>query len=333
MGKVSILKSDIKPDMKPVFRADEIRKVVEKSIKSTWLKQVHTSDKVFIKVNICIDRPTRGATVTPEVIGSLVEILRDRASEVVVGESDASSTSGDLAFQTSGIGKAVDDAGGKWINISKDETVVVNDRKLQALNGKKFSKTMMDADIVVSNALVKTHEITEITSTIKNMFGSLPYKKKLLFHPKLDQVMNDLVYVYQPVALVDGLVAMEGNGPAQGDLVDYGVMLSGDNCVETDATVATIMGFDPEQIRHIRLGHTRGIGDIFNIEYPDMKPEQVYRKFRPAGKDIVLVSELALLRYWPTRALFFQTPIFELLRWMANVYRDRTRKKKGLAFE
>jgi uncharacterized protein (DUF362 family) len=315
-------------------------KNLENSIKNSlesvkWKDKIKRGDIVFIKVNICIDRPVKAANVNPEVIGSFVSILKNRAGRVIVGESDASSTWADIGFKISGIDKAVEKNGGEWINISKDETEIVRDEKLLALNGKKFSKTILNSDVICSCSPMKTHEITDITCTIKNLFGTLPYKKKILFHPILDKVLSDLVYIYKPkLTLVDGLTPMEGNGPAQGDVVKgLSLIIAGENCVSTDATAAKIMGFNPLEIGHIRLCYKRKLGEIEKIKYVKLKPVDVLRPFKRPERDIVLRSELFFLRNPITRTLFFQTPLFELFKIMANKYRDRTRRKKGLAFE
>jgi uncharacterized protein (DUF362 family) len=325
MEKVSILRY-----------GSNLKGTIKKSLESVkWREKIKRGDNVFIKVNICIDRPVRGANVKPEVIGTFVSILKNRASKVIVGESDASSTSGDLAFKISGIKKAVEQNGGECINISKDKTEKINDRKLMALSGKNFSKTILNSDVVCSNALIKTHEITGITCTIKNLFGCLPYKKKILFHPWLDQVLADLVYVFKPqLTLVDGLTPMEGSGPAQGEIInDLSLIISGENCVSTDASVARIMEFNPLEIRHIKNCYNRKLGEVDKINYINLKPENVSRPFKRPQSDIVLKSENLLLSNPLTRNVFFKTPLFDILRFMANKYRDNARKKKGLAFE
>ena len=325
MEKVSILRAE-----------GSASRSIKKSLENVkWRDKVKRGDDVFVKVNICIDRHVRGANVKPEVIGKFVSILKSRAGKVVVGESDASSTSGDLAFKASGIKEAVKRNGGECINISKDRLAVINDDKLLALNGKKLSKTMLDSDVICSNALIKTHEITQMTCTIKNLFGTLPYKRKILFHPKLSQVLSDLVYIYRPkLTLVDGLTPMEGSGPAQGDIVnDLSLIIAGENCVSTDASVARIMKFNPRRIEHINLCYKRRLGDIEKISYTDLKPKHVERPFKRPGVDLVLKTEWILLKNPVSRTVFFRTPLFDVLRIMANKYRDAARRRKGLAFE
>ncbi len=50
------------------------------------------------------------------------------------------------------------------------------------------------------------------------------------------------------LALVDGIIAGEGNGPLDPDPVSTGVILGGTNPVAVDCAAAILMGFDPEKI-------------------------------------------------------------------------------------
>lgn len=49
-------------------------------------------------------------------------------------------------------------------------------------------------------------------------------------------------------SVVDGVIAMEGNGPVAGDPVSAGVLVAGDNPVSVDAVSAKLMGFDPSRL-------------------------------------------------------------------------------------
>ncbi len=49
-------------------------------------------------------------------------------------------------------------------------------------------------------------------------------------------------------SIVDGIVAMEGNGPAGGDRREAGLVVAGGNPVAVDAVCARVMGFDPAKL-------------------------------------------------------------------------------------
>ena len=53
-------------------------------------------------------------------------------------------------------------------------------------------------------------------------------------------------------SLVDGIVAMEGNGPVAGDARSAGLIIAGDNPVAVDAVCARLMGFDENKLPLVR---------------------------------------------------------------------------------
>jgi uncharacterized protein (DUF362 family) len=59
-------------------------------------------------------------------------------------------------------------------------------------------------------------------------------------------------------AIVDGIVAMEGNGPIQGTPKSAGVLVMGSDLVAVDATCCRIMDLDPENIEYLRLSDELG---------------------------------------------------------------------------
>jgi uncharacterized protein (DUF362 family) len=54
--------------------------------------------------------------------------------------------------------------------------------------------------------------------------------------------------------IADGITAMEGNGPLQGNARQLGKIVLADDPVAADATCARLMGFDPLQVRHLSEG-------------------------------------------------------------------------------
>jgi uncharacterized protein (DUF362 family) len=129
---------------------------------------------------------------------------------------------------------------------------------------------------------MKTHKATKVTLGMKNMFGLLPDKFKAKYHAKgISKVVIDINTVIKPVfTVIDGFVAMEGNGPTDGTTVKMDLILAGKDVVATDATGARVMGFDPHEISHIRGASEKGLGNIDNIEIMGSKLEDVTRVFK-----------------------------------------------------
>jgi uncharacterized protein (DUF362 family) len=112
----------------------------------------------------------------------------------------------------------------------------------------------------------------------------LPDKFKGKFHAKgISDVVVDINSVLKPaLTVIDGFVGMEGRGPVDGTPVKMDLIIAGTDVVATDAIAARIMGFDPNQIKHIRTAAQKELGTIRDIEVVGEKLETVRHQFKPA---------------------------------------------------
>jgi uncharacterized protein (DUF362 family) len=139
---------------------------------------------------------------------------------------------------------------------------------------------VLNSDIIVSMPKMKTHHWAGVTLSLKNMFGIMPgscygWPKNLLH---LAGIENSIIDIHSSVkthlAIVDGIVGMEGDGPIMGTPVAANVVVMGKNLAAVDATCARIMGIDPWSIRHLKMAegilgpiaesHVKQVGE--NIE-------------------------------------------------------------------
>lgn len=83
--------------------------------------------------------------------------------------------------------------------------------------------------------------------------------------------------------VVDGLVAMEGDGPnlPPGKAKPLGLVITGKDGLAVDAVCATVMGFNPIKIKHLRLAYEQGLGnwDLNQIEIRGEQLESVITPF------------------------------------------------------
>jgi uncharacterized protein (DUF362 family) len=87
------------------------------------------------------------------------------------------------------------------------------------------------------------------------------------------------------LAIVDGIVGMEGNGPIQGEARAAGVVVIGDDFPAVDATCARIMGVDPQRVDHLRwAGGFLGNIEATRIEQLAEDPQRLRQEFElPPG--------------------------------------------------
>jgi uncharacterized protein (DUF362 family) len=220
--------------------------------------------RVLVKVNLCLllDCET-GATVDPRLVRFLAEWLLERRSirEIVIAESDATALNADRAFYGLGWDRILAEVPKtRYLNLSCDERVKV---KLDGLFLREIEmpRTFMEADYVISFAKLKTHTMQGISGVMKNQFGALPEKLKVVYHPHLAKVICDLIRVRPPdLCLVDGLIAHEGPGPVSGIPRLMRLIVGGTDAVATDHVCARLMGKNPRHVPHLKLAAEHNLG-------------------------------------------------------------------------
>jgi uncharacterized protein (DUF362 family) len=133
-------------------------------------------------------------------------------------------------------------------------------------------RSILDADVVVSMPKMKMHHWAGVTLSLKNCFGCVPgrvygWPKNALHWAGVEQSILDVAAAVQPaIAIVDGVTAMQGNGPITGTPVQVGVVVVADDPVAADVVGARLMGVDPEKVPHLmEAGRFLGQSDLERI--------------------------------------------------------------------
>jgi uncharacterized protein (DUF362 family)/NAD-dependent dihydropyrimidine dehydrogenase PreA subunit len=186
-------------------------------------------------------------------------------ASIVVGDNPGLYNYGDNeeSFRISGLMEA---SKGYYLNLGNDSRkIAFNSEFMPAVS---VSSMILDADVVISLPKFKTHGLTVITGAIKNSYGILPGAQKAKLHRSAgspERFHEAVVEVFRlrvpDLFIMDGVVGMEGNGPASPDLRDIGVVLASDNAVALDSVVATMMGCRPDKLRFLQKAKELGLGD------------------------------------------------------------------------
>lgn len=127
---------------------------------------------------------------------------------------------------------------------------------------------VLEADFIINLPKCKSHVMTGMTAACKNMFGIVPGLKKSQWHmrfpdkERFGNMLIDLMEAIPPdMAILDGIVAMEGDGPAGGTPRQVGVLMASTDMVNLDLAIAHMMGLNPMRVPYLQAAHQRGLGD------------------------------------------------------------------------
>ncbi len=200
--------------------------------------------KVLLKPNLLSPHKAEDAVTThPEVIRAVARLVKGAGGIVSLGDSPGGyGYNIDEILEKSGVKKVADEEG---ITIKKFTMS-------RFVDGVPVCRYVLDADFIISIPKFKTHSITVITAAIKNMFGAVVglYKAECHSHaPREEDFSKMMARVYSitkpGLTIIDGIIAMEGDGPSAGIIRKMNIVMAGTDAVAIDACLAKIVGLKP----------------------------------------------------------------------------------------
>ena len=230
------------------------------------LDWVRPGMRIAIKANlVSFLKPEAAATTHPQLLVSLVELLRELGAEVIVGDSPGGLYN--LAY-VSQVYRAtgmlqVERAGAKLNRDFSQATA----QYPQAQVAKQFQYTryLDDVDAIINFSKLKTHAMMGMSNSVKNMFGIIPGTLKPEYHFRYSnpadfaRMIVDLGEYFKPVlCITDAVTAMEGNGPTMGTPRQIGAVLASKDAHKLDLVCAGLIGLSRSQVPTLEAAFERG---------------------------------------------------------------------------
>ncbi|WP_165220255.1 DUF362 domain-containing protein [Aquisphaera insulae] len=195
----------------------------------------------------------------PAVVRAAAEVFRrGGAREVLVAEGQGHCRDSRLVLDESGLGSVLAESHLEFVDLNHDDVVrVPNGSRFTELAELVLPATLRRADLIVSMPKMKTHHWAGVTLSMKNLFGVMPgvcygWPKNVLHHAGIPQSIIDINAAVRPhLAIVDGIIGMEGDGPIMGTPKPAGLLVMGTNFPAVDATCARLMGIDPARVAYL----------------------------------------------------------------------------------
>ena len=225
---------------------------------------------VLIKPNLLTDaKPEYGITTHPNFVQAIVRILKKAGLEAAIADIPAEhklEANLERVYNATGIREVAE----------KEDVRLLTETKFIEEDGVIFSSWVREFDYLISLPKFKTHGLMMLTGAVKNIFGLTPRLYRVNLHKSFTHSADFakmLLGVFKKckptVSFVDGIVAMEGNGPAySGTLKNVGLVAVSSDAFALDSILAYVMGIEPQDIttnREARLQNL-GVTDLEDIE-------------------------------------------------------------------
>jgi len=235
------------------YENDKVSSSIERIFDILQLQR--NQDKVLIKPNMLSARkPEEGVTTHPVILEEIIK--RVKGKEILIGDSPASANKEiEKYWDECGFRKVSEETGAKLVKFSKSKFVKIKGVEIPLWDQIEDYK-------IFNIAKFKTHTLTTLTLSVKNLYGLIPGYTKSLLHSKFISpydFSSFLVEFYKKIEkyvyfnLVDGIVSMEGNGPSNGTLRKTDVLIAGRNAIAVDIICCKIAGVELENIPYLEI--------------------------------------------------------------------------------
>jgi len=231
-----------------------------------------SGEQILLKPNILVGKsPEKCVSPHPQVFRAIANTLKTAGAYLTFGDSPGIGNPKANAWR-GGFLEFADEIGVEWADFTNVREISFPEGRVM----KKFSvaEGAAAADGIINISKLKTHALTRITGAIKNMFGCIPGMRKAEFHSimptawRFSQMLIDLNRLLNArLCVMDGVWAMEGNGPRNGTPRPMHVLLFSVDPVALDATVCRLIGLRPELVEPLVIGQQFGLGEIHEIQW------------------------------------------------------------------
>lgn len=255
----------------------DLEKVIEKinsgiEFLGGWDTFVKPGMKVLLKVNLIGPKPPESAAVTHcEFVRALTRILKEKGCTVWIGDSAGGAIAGiaptTQSFEISGLKKVAEEEKAEIKNFDKEGTVDKGAGH-NAIDRLYLAKPLFDADFIINLPKLKTHSGCIYTGAVKNVFGCIQGLRKAEYHkaaPNPKDFGNILVDIHEAVKIglhiMDGITAMEGEGPTAGNAYTAKKILISTDPLALDTTAINMIGLEIKDISILQAAIERKLGE------------------------------------------------------------------------
>ncbi|MBN1593903.1 MAG: DUF362 domain-containing protein [Candidatus Coatesbacteria bacterium] len=222
--------------------------------------------RVLLKINhLNGTAPEASANTHIEFTRAVIRHLKSRGIALFVSDSAGPLEDTLGCFKRSGYSQMCDEEGVELVPLSRDgyERIDLPDgRQIKSI---LVSRLLMEAELVISLPKIKTHVQTVFTGAVKNFFGAIPLAERRRLHRlnKYERFSESIVDLYSlfsgGIAIMDGVVGMQGNGPSSGAPRKLGALIASRNAANLDVVACSLIGLSSGRVHTVKDTIARGM--------------------------------------------------------------------------
>lgn len=236
-------------------------------------KLIPPGSKVLLKPNMLSVEEAESPVVTNyKLFEAVIRIIKDYSSDITFGDSPGF---GDprKAAEKSGLMEVAEKYGVKFDDFRDSVHIMLEDSIL--CKSWTVARAPYEADVVITLPKLKTHAMAYFTGAIKNQFGCIPGTMKASWHTRMPEANNfckmllDLnTLVKTSFAILDGIIAMEGNGPRSGKPKKMDTIIMGESMSAVDSAAVRLIGYDdPLEVPALKEAYDSKWGPVLPKDY------------------------------------------------------------------
>jgi len=256
MSQVIVRKAD--------YSYEKLKPLVFEMMETLAGTLIRRDTRVVVKPNLLAPAPPeRALTTHPLIVKAVAEYVLEKGARPQISDSPATG-SFEKILRESGMKAALEGLPVDFKEFRDSSAVDVGlpFRKIE------IASDALNADVFINLPKLKTHSQMLLTLGVKNLFGCIIGMKKPEWHLRsgVDRAVFAalLVKIYQAISpsvtLMDGILAMEGQGPGRGGTPrPLGLMLGSSDAAALDIAVCTMLGVNPDDLLTSRIAKEQGV--------------------------------------------------------------------------
>ncbi len=227
--------------------------------------------KVLLKPNLVVgSHPENAVTTHPVILEAVIKIMKEHQYPIKYGDSPGFGNP-EKAANKAGLKEVADRYDVFFADFLNGETISYPEgvacKQFDIANG------ILETEAIINLPKMKAHALQRITGAIKNPFGAVVGYNKATMHSRYTNAYNfaDMLidldqYLNVDLHIMDGILAMEGNGPRNGNPIKMNVIMISTDPVAMDTLFCKMVDLNHLLIPTIIAGKERGLGTYEDIE-------------------------------------------------------------------